>query len=174
MRSLRFLSCGILFVRGRLLRLPCQHPAGEGRYGAVLHRLSRPDYQVEEAAGDLALPQLLLDAQVAPLVVVGRVAAAGGVLAGAEVGRHGGQLLLGSYVGADLCVGPFFDGGRFPFHAAGAAICRPGKSGAKMAGRTHRSAPGPLTTPGTPGPWGRGDDGISNVQRWPGHWPRSN
>ena len=31
-------------------------------------------------------------------------------------------------VGADLCVGPFFDDGTAPFPAVGAAICRPGEA----------------------------------------------
>lgn len=89
MRSLRFSVRGqLLFIRGGHLRLPLQHPSGEGRHGTILHCLPGPDHQIEKAAGDLAFAQLFLNAQIAPLAMVGGMAAAGGVLAGAEM-RHG-------------------------------------------------------------------------------------
>ena len=89
MRSLRFSVRGqLLFIRGGHLRLPLQHPSGEGRHGTILHCLPGPDHQIEKAAGDLAFAQLFLNAQIAPLAMVGGMAASGGVLAGAEM-RHG-------------------------------------------------------------------------------------
>ena len=64
MRSLRFSVRGqLLFIRGGHLRLPLQHPSGEGLHGAVLHRFAGLDHQVEKAAGDLPLAQLLFNAQ---------------------------------------------------------------------------------------------------------------
>lgn len=40
MRSLRFSVRGqLLFIRGGHLRLPLQHPSGEGRHGTILHCL---------------------------------------------------------------------------------------------------------------------------------------
>ena len=86
MRSLRFSVRGqLLFIRGGHLRLPLQHPSGEGRHGTILHCLPGSDHQIEKAAGDLVLAQFLFDAQGATLVVVGGVAPAGGVAAGAEM-----------------------------------------------------------------------------------------
>ena len=38
-------------------------------------------------------------------------------------------------VGADLCVGPFFDDGTDPFPAVGAAICRPWEERCEDGGR---------------------------------------
>ena len=67
MRSLRFSVRGqLLFIRGGHLRLPLQHPSGEGRHGTILHCLPGPDHQIEKAAGDLAFAQLFLNAQIHP------------------------------------------------------------------------------------------------------------
>ena len=61
------------------------HTAGEGVYRAVLHLLTGPDDQVEKVAWDFVLTQILLNARRAALIVIGRLAAAGGVAAGAEM-----------------------------------------------------------------------------------------
>ena len=53
-----FASCSVAF-----LCFPFQHPSGEGLHGAVLHRFAGLDHQVEKAAGDLPLAQLLFNAQ---------------------------------------------------------------------------------------------------------------
>ena len=51
MRSLRFSVRGqLLFIRGGHLRLPLQHPSGEGRHGTILHCLPGPDHQIEKSS----------------------------------------------------------------------------------------------------------------------------
>ena len=66
MRSLRFSVRGqLLFIRGGHLRLPLQHPSGEGRHGTILHCLPGSDHQIEKRLGISPL-RLFLNAQVAP------------------------------------------------------------------------------------------------------------